>query len=328
MTKLNILGIGNAIVDVLGYCSDDDLDNRELQKGGMSLIDEAKAEELYGLMSQTEEQSGGSAANTIAALAGLGLKCGFVGKVRDDQLGKIFQHDLKGLGVEFTTPAAASGASTARCLIHVTPDAQRTMATYLGACVTLAPADIDQEQVKRADITYVEGYLWDAPAAIEAIEQSLKTAKSAGKKTAFTLSDTFCVSRHREAFLKLAGEVDILFANESEVLALFETSYIDEALIELSKKCNLAAVTLGEKGAVVLTKSERHDVATDPVAKLEDTTGAGDLFAAGFLYGVAQNWSLPECARLGNKTAGRIIQQLGARSLKPLTDLIDEARAA
>ena len=328
MTKLNILGIGNAIVDVLGYCSDDDLTNRQLQKGGMSLIDEATAETLYDQMGQAEEQSGGSAANTVAALAGLGLKCGFVGKVRDDQLGKIFSHDLKGIGVEFITPAASDGPSTARCLIHVTPDAQRTMATYLGACITLAPTDIDQEQVKNADITYVEGYLWDAPAAIEAIEKALKTAKDSGNKTAFTLSDTFCVARHREAFLKLAAEVDILFANEAEVMALFEENDIEAALTKLSDICNLAAVTMGEKGAVVLSKSERHDVAADAVEKLEDTTGAGDLFAAGFLYGVAQNWPLPECARLGNKTAGRIIQQLGARSLKPLTDLIDEARAA
>lgn len=326
--SIQVLGIGNAIVDVLGYCSDDDLDNRDLQKGGMSLIDEAKAEELYGLMGQTEEQSGGSAGNTIAAIAGLGMKCGYIGKVKDDQLGKIFTHDMRSIGVEFTTIPASDGPSTARCLIHVTPDAQRTMATYLGACVTLAPSDIDLELVKVAEITYVEGYLWDSPAAIEAIKAAMKAAKDGGKKTAFTLSDTFCVARHREAFLELVKEVDIIFANESEVLALFETSYTEEALEQLSRICNIAAVTMSEKGSVVVTPNERHNVPTESVANLVDTTGAGDLFAAGFLYGIAKGWALEECAKLGNKTAGRIIQQLGARSLKPLSDLLGEAKAA
>lgn len=328
MSGLAVLGIGNAIVDVLGYCSDDDLDNRDLQKGGMSLIDEEKAHELYKQLGQTEEHSGGSAANTIAAIASLGLDCGFVGKVKEDQLGEIFEHDLKSIGVAFNTPKAKGGPSTARCLIHVTPDAQRTMATFLGACVTLAPEDIDLEQVKAAAITYVEGYLWDSPAAIEAIKQAMQTAKDAGNKTAFTLSDTFCVARHREDFLKLAGEVDILFANEAEAMALFETSYIDEALEKLSNTCKLAAVTMSEKGVVVLTPDERHDIKTDPVAKLVDTTGAGDLFAAGFLYGISQGWPLPACAELGNKTAGYIIQQLGARSMKPLSFLLDEVKAA
>lgn len=328
MKKLHILGIGNAIVDVLGYCSDDDLDNRGLQKGGMSLIDEDKAQDLYNQLGQTEEHSGGSAANTIAAIASLGLDCAFIGKVKNDQLGEIFEHDLTSIGVAFSTPKASEGPSTARCLIHVTPDAQRTMATFLGACVTLAPSDIDMQQVKQASITYIEGYLWDSPAAIEAIRQAMHTAREAGNKTAFTLSDTFCVARHREDFLKLAAEVDILFANEAEVMALFETSYIDEALEKLSHICKLAAVTMSEQGVVVITPSERHDVKTDPVAKLVDTTGAGDLFAAGFLYGICKGWTLPECARLGNKTAGYIIQQLGARSLKPLSFLLDNSCGA
>lgn len=319
---LDVLGIGNAIVDVLSYCSDEDLDNRELQKGAMGLIDERKALELYSHMGETQEQSGGSAANTIAALAQLGLSTGFVGKVKRDQLGEVFAHDLQGIGVEFVTPPSEDGPSTARCLIHVTPDAERTMATYLGACVTLAPEDIDQEQVKRAAITYVEGYLWDSPAAIEAIEKAMDTAKAAGNKTAFTLSDTFCVARHREAFLKLAAKVDILFANESEILSLYETSYLEEALLPLSKICRIAAITMSEHGAIVLTPEERIDVEAELVADIEDTTGAGDLFAAGFLYGISKGLPLAECAKLGNKVAGRIIQQLGARSLKPLTDLL------
>jgi sugar/nucleoside kinase (ribokinase family) len=325
--KLEILGIGNAILDVLSYADDKKLDALDLKKGVMSLIDETTANALYAKTSSSTECSGGSTANTIAALANLGVKTGFIGKVRNDQLGDIFRHDLQSLGVAFHTKPSDTGASTARCLVYVTPDAQRTMATYLGACVELRKSDIDVEQVANADITYAEGYLWDG-GTIEALEFAFATAKKAGKKTAFTLSDIFCVARHREAFLKLASEVDILFANEAELLALFETSYFEEAVNALSNICNLAAITKSSEGATVVTKLERINVPTEAVKNLVDTTGAGDLFAAGFLYGQVKGWGLVESATLGNKTAGHIIQQLGARSQKSLGDLIEKAKAA
>ncbi len=329
MTRpLDILGIGNAIVDILSTTDDKKLESLGLKKGSMSLIDEATANRLYQDTQNTTECSGGSAANTIAALASLGLSTGLVGKVRNDQLGDIFKHDLQSIGVEFSTAPSTDGASTARCLVYVTPDAQRTMATYLGACTRLTKADIDVSQIARAGVVYAEGYLWDGSDAIEALEFAFAEAKRAGKKTAFTLSDTFCVARHREAFLKLAGEVDILFANESEILALFETSYLEEALNEASRIGTCTAVTMSEKGSVVLTQNERVEVPTQPVAHLVDTTGAGDLFAAGFLYGQAKGLGLFESATIGNKTAGYIIQQLGARAQKPLIGLVNEAKAA
>lgn len=320
---MEILGIGNAILDVLSFAEDKKLDSLALKKGTMSLIDEATATELYAKTASGTECSGGSTANTIAALASLGAKCGFIGKVRDDQLGEIFAHDLKSLKVEFNTKPSTEGPSTARCLVYVTPDAQRTMATYLGACTELRKEDMDLDMIQSAGIIYAEGYLWDG-GTIEALEFAFDTAKKAGKKIAFTLSDTFCVARHREAFLKLVGTVDILFANEAELLALFETSYFEDAVNAMSKICHIAAITRGAEGASVITKTERFNVPTEVIRDLVDTTGAGDLFAAGFLYGQAKGWDLQQCAELGNKTAGHIIQQLGARSQKPLSDVMKD----
>lgn len=323
---MEILGIGNAILDVLSYAEDKHLDVLGLKKGAMTLIDETTANRLYAKKAQSTECSGGSAANTIAALASLGAKTGFIGKVRDDQLGEIFRHDMRSLGVVFDTPAATSGPSTARCLVYVTPDAQRTMATYLGACTGLTVTDMDVNHIGAADVIYIEGYLWDGQ-TIEALEFAVREAKKANKKVAFTLSDTFCVARHRQEFLKLAGEVDILFANEAELLALLETSYFEEAMNAISKICRLAAITRSADGCTVISKTERIDVLADRVHPLTDTTGAGDLFAAGFLYGQVKGWNLKDSARLGNKTAGLIIQQLGARAQKPLATLVNEVKA-
>lgn len=324
---MDVLGIGNAILDVLSYTEDKQLDSLGLKKSTMSLIDEQTANQLYTRTAHSTECSGGSAANTIAGLASLGAKTGFIGKVRNDQVGEIFRHDLRSLEVNFSTHPATSGPSTARCLVYVTPDAQRTMATYLGACTGLRETDMNVAHISSASILYVEGYLWDGPEVIEALQFAFDTAKAAGKKIAFTLSDTFCVARHRTEFLKLASEVDILFANEAELLALLETSYFEEAVQQIGRICKLAAITRSADGSTIVTPMERIDVPADFIAKLSDTTGAGDLFAAGFLYGQVKGWTYRESALLGNKVAGHIIQQLGARSQKPLRDFVREVKA-
>ncbi|WP_119418342.1 adenosine kinase [Desertibaculum subflavum] len=313
---LDVLGIGNAIVDVLARADDAFLARHKAAKGSMNLIDAARADSLYRDMGPGVECSGGSAANTIAGLASLGAKAGYVGKVRDDQLGQVFAHDIRALGVAFTTPPAKSGPSTARCLVHVTPDGQRTMHTYLGACVELGPDDVDPDQVAQAQVTYLEGYLWDPPRAKEAFRKAIRAAKAAGRKTSLSLSDGFCVDRYRREFLELAnGEIDILFANEAEILSLFEAKSFDEALQEARKLPGIVALTRSEKGSVVVNAKgdEVHVVDAAPIKQLIDTTGAGDLYAAGFLFGFTRGRALAECARLGGLCAGAIIQQMGAR---------------
>lgn len=312
----DILGLGNAIVDVLAHCDDALLSRLNMRKGGMSLIDEAQADALYAQMGQATECSGGSAANTLAGLASLGATCAFMGKVKDDQLGVIFRHDLRAVGVAFDTQAAASGPATARCLIFITPDGERTMNTFLGACGTVAEGDIDEALIAASAVLYIEGYLWDAPSAKAAIRKAIAAAKRHGRKVAFTLSDTFCVERHRAEFLALLPEIDVLFANESELLALFETSYFDDAVAKAQERCALAAVTRSEKGCVVVQGSTVEHVPTQKVAQVVDTTGAGDLFASGFLYGYVKGLPLRESAALGNRCAGRIIQQIGARMVE------------
>lgn len=320
--QLDVVGIGNAIVDVLSATEEEKFAALGLTKGSMTLIDEAAAEKLYANMGGATECSGGSAANTLAGLAGLGGSCAFIGKVKDDQLGEIFGHDMRAAGVEFSTYASADGPATARCLIFVTPDAQRTMATYLGACVNVTEDDIDEGLITQGAILYVEGYLWDPPHAKAAIRAACMIAKSAGKKVAFTLSDTFCVKRHREEFLELLnGTVDILFANEYELLALYDTTDFDAACRKLQGTCDLAAITRSEKGCSIVTRVKVTHVPCDPVAHVVDTTGAGDLFASGFLYGLARGWDLERAAKLGNRCAGLIIQQMGARSVRPLKPL-------
>jgi len=311
---LDVVGIGNAIVDVISQADDAFLARHAMDKGAMMLIDEARAEAIYDAMGPGIEASGGSAGNTVAGLASLGGKAGYIGKVRDDLLGKVFRHDITAAGVTFPTPAAASGPATARCLILVTPDAQRTMNTFLGACVGLTPDDVDAEFVASAQVTYLEGYLYDPPQAQAAFRKAAEIAHAAGRKVSLSLSDSFCVHRHRQAFRDLVeGHVDVLFANEAELTALFETDDFDKAVHEVRRLTELAAVTRGARGSIVVTRDEVTAVPAAPVAQVVDTTGAGDLYAAGFLYGLTRNLPLAECGRIGSLAAAEIISHYGAR---------------
>jgi sugar/nucleoside kinase (ribokinase family) len=321
--SLDVVGIGNAIVDVLSQADEAFLATHGLAKGSMTLIDGNRAKGLYAAMGPGIEVSGGSAANTMAGLASLGGKGAFIGKVRNDQLGGIFQHDIRAAGVGFETPTATDGPPTARCLIFVTSDAQRTMNTYLGAAVELAPADLDEAAIARAKVTYMEGYLWDPPNAKAAFQEAARMAHDAGRKVALSLSDSFCVERHRDSFLDLiGGHVDILFANEAEVCALFQVADFDRALQETRGHCEIAALTRSAKGSVVLANGEVHVVDAAPVGKVIDTTGAGDLYAAGFLYGYTRGKGLQDCGRIGALAAAEILSHYGARPETSLEDLV------
>ncbi len=322
---LDVVGIGNAIVDVLAHAEEDFLVRHRLAKGAMTLIDAAEAERFYELMGPAVECSGGSAANSMAVVASFGGRAAFFGKVRDDQLGAIFRHDLRAAGVEFGTGAADTGAATARCLIFVTPDAQRTMNTYLGACVDLSPDDIDGATIARAKITYLEGYLWDPPAAKDAFRKAMSIAHEAGRKVALTLSDRFCVERWRAEFRHLVEhEVDILFANEEEIKSLYQVDDFDAALQQARGHCEVTALTRSEKGSLVLTDGEVHVIDAEPGATVVDTTGAGDGYAAGFLYGLGRGQPPHACGMLGSIAAAEVIGHFGAR---PEVSLADLARA-
>ena len=323
--KFDVAGIGNAIVDVIAHADDDFLTANGIEKGAMTLIDAERAETLYSKMGQSTEVSGGSCANTIAGLASLGGKAAFFGKVRKDQLGDVFTHDIRSLGVHFTSEPAADGDPTARCLILVTPDAQRSMNTYLGAAQNLSVSDIDPEAIKASAITYMEGYLWDPPKAKEAFLEAAKIAHSADRLVSLTLSDSFCVDRYRDEFRKLAKEeVDLLFANEAEILSLYETDVFDEALQKVLKDCKFAAITRSEAGSVVVANGEVHVADADKVSKVVDTTGAGDQYAGGFLYGLSRGKSPVECARLGHMAAAEVISHVGPRPEVKLSDLAKE----
>jgi sugar/nucleoside kinase (ribokinase family) len=321
--KYDVLGIGNAIVDVIARAEDDFLVKQKMQKGGMALIDEPRAESIYDAMGPAVESSGGSAANTIVGVAGFGARAAFVGKVKDDELGRAFAHDIRAAGVAFDTPPASDGPSTARCYVLVTPDGERTMNTYLGAAQDLHPADVDPAQIASAAITYLEGYLWDPPHAKEAFRKAAKIAHEAGRKVALTLSDAFCVGRYRAEFLDLikTGTVDLVFANESELKSLYETADFDTAAKALRGDAKLAVVTRSEKGCVVASKDTIIEVPAAPIRKMVDATGAGDLFAAGFLFGLARGRDHRTAAQLGAIAAAEVIQHIGARpevSLKTL----------
>jgi sugar/nucleoside kinase (ribokinase family) len=321
----DVLGIGNAIVDVFARVEDGFLTSRNLTKGMMRLIDEPEAHELYGEMGPSTQVSGGSAANTIAGIASFGGKAAYFGKVKADQLGEIFAHDLKAQGVRFETRRPADGPATARSLILITPDGERTMNTYLGASNNLAPADIEDDVVSGARVTYMEGYLWDRPSAREAFRHAAKLAHAAGRQTSLTLSDSFCVERHRDSFLDLIrGGIDILFANEKEITWLYQVCDFDDALQAVRKDCEIAALTRSEAGCVIVSGAEVHVVPAHPVARVIDATGAGDLFAAGFLYGHAQGKGLADCGRLGALAAAEVISHVGAR---PEVNLRDHAKA-
>jgi len=322
-SAFDVLGIGNAIVDVITRSDDAFLARHELTKGSMMLIDEKRAEALYAAMGPGIEVSGGSCGNTMAGVASFGGKGAYIGKVRNDQLGTVFGHDLRAIGVSFATPSATAGPATARCLITVTPDAQRTMSTYLGACTGLGPDDIDTALVGSAQVTYVEGYLWDAPDAKKAVLKAFDAAHAAGRKVSITLSDSFCVGRYREEFRALIRDkVDILFGNESEITSLYEVDTFEKALEMARKEAKIAALTRSEKGSVVIKGSETHAVPAAPVSKIVDTTGAGDLYAAGFLFGFTHGKPLAECARLGGIAAAEVISHVGARPEKELKDLM------
>jgi sugar/nucleoside kinase (ribokinase family) len=301
----------------------------------MTLIDASRAQALYARMGPAVESSGGSAANTMAGIASLGgpgyKGGGYIGKVRNDMLGDVFRHDIAATGIRFDTPPAASGPGTARCLILVTPDGQRTMATYLGACAELGPEDIDAELIGVAQITYLEGYLFDPPRAQEAFRTAARIAHQAGRRVALSLSDPFCVDRHRAAFRELVmGEVDILFANEAEICSLYETGDFAQAAAAVRGHVAIAALTRSAHGSVVLGQGahgqdEAHDIAAMPVDHVADTTGAGDLYAAGFLYGLTRGLPLPSCGAIGSLCAAEIISHVGARPETALHDLITAA---
>lgn len=324
-TTLDVLAIGNAIVDVLAHCDDLLLDELGLAKGTMSLVDAERAATIYAALGSGTLVSGGSAANTATGVASLGGRAGFVGKVRDDELGRIFTHDLRATGVSYEMPVATSGPSTARCLVLVTPDAQRTMGTYLGVAGELSAADLDEELVNGALITYVEGYLVGLRSAESALTAAVKAAHRAGRRVALTLSDPMWVAAQRDAFSALLDDVDILLANEDEAARLTGEADAGAALRVLARSCPVVAVTRGERGALVTDGTRTVAVPAEPVSSVTDTTGAGDLFAAGFLLGLARELALPACARLGALAAAEVIGHLGARPQLGLADLAKRA---
>ena len=324
--RFDVLGIGNAIVDVIARTEEDFLLKQGMHKGTMALIDEARAQAIYDAMGPAIETSGGSAANTIVGLASLGSRSAFIGKVKDDELGRTFAHDIRAAGATYTTPPAADGPSTARCYVLVTPDGERTMNTYLGAAQDLHPADIDAELVAASAVLYLEGYLWDPKNAKDAFIKAAKIAHEAERTVALSLSDAFCVDRWRAEFLQLmrSGTVDLIFANETELHSLYQTSDFDTAVAALRADVSAAVVTRSEKGCIVLGPEGTEAVPAFPIERVVDTTGAGDLFAAGFLSGLARGADDRTCGRLGALAAAEVIQHLGARPEASLRDLARE----
>jgi adenosine kinase len=322
-TRFEVLGIGNAIVDVIARTDDDFLARQKMRKGTMQLIDEAQASGIYDAMGPAVEVSGGSAANTIVGVASLGARAAFIGKVKDDELGRVFAHDIRAAGVAFTTPPASAGPSTARCYVLVTPDGERTMNTFLGAAQDLHPKDIDADSIAAAQIIYLEGYLWDPPRAKEAFLKAAKIAHDAERDVALTLSDAFCVDRYRAEFLDLirTGTVDLVFANERELHSLYQTADFDTAVNALRNDARLAVITRSEKGCLVVNREETDAVPASPIERVIDATGAGDLFAAGFLVGLSRGADNRTAARLGALAAAEVIQHLGARPETPLKAL-------
>jgi adenosine kinase len=322
-TKYDVLGIGNAIFDVLVQTDEGFLARHGMTKGGMALIDEARALAIYQDMGPAVEMSGGSAANAIVGVASLGARTAFIGKVKDDQIGRLYSHDIKAANVAFATAAASGGPATGCSYILVTPDGERTMNTYLGAAQELMPGDIDPAEIAASSIVYLEGYLWDPKNAKDAFLKASTIAHDAGRQVALTLSDAFCVDRYRAEFLDLmrGGTVDLIFANEAELHSLYQTSDFDTALTQLRQDIKLGVVTRSEKGCVVATKDGVTAVPAFPIAKMVDTTGAGDLFAAGFLFGLVRGAGHENCGRLGALAAAEVIQHIGARPQLSLKEL-------
>lgn len=319
----DVLAIGNAIVDVISSAEPAFLEARGIGRGTMRLITAAEAETLYAAMGPGREVSGGSAANTVVGVAALGGRPAFIGRVADDQLGQVFRHDIVAAGVDYATPASESGDPTGRCLVLVTPDGERTMNTYLGACQQLSEADIDAELVAGSAVLYLEGYLWDPPVPRAAMQKAIAIAKARGRKVAFTLSDVFCVEGHRESFRDLlAAHVDLMFANENELKALWQTDDLAVAMAAMAKQPCVSVVTRSEKGAVVLAGGEAIEVPAEVVARVVDTTGAGDLFAGGFLAAHVQGRDWATCARTGCIAAAEVISHFGARPEADLKALV------
>ncbi|PYE87448.1 adenosine kinase [Phyllobacterium leguminum] len=327
MSKFDVLCIGNAIVDIIARTDDAFLVKNVIIKGAMNLIDTTRAELLYDRMGPAIEMSGGSAGNTAAGVASLGGRAAYFGKVAADHLGRIFTHDIRAQGVVFDTRPLENGVPTARSMIFVTPDGERSMNTYLGACVELGPEDVESSKVAEAKVTYFEGYLWDPPRAKEAIRLSAKIAHEHGREVAMTLSDPFCVDRYRDEFLELmrSGTVDIVFANEAELKSLYQTESFEAGLEAIRQDCKLAAVTRSEKGSIIVSGDETVAVPAIELRELVDTTGAGDLYASGFLYGYTHGFSLEDSARLGSLTAGIVIQQMGPRPQSSLRDIAEQS---
>ena len=326
-SRYDVLCIGNAIVDIIARCDEKFLADNAIIKGAMNLIDAERAELLYSHMGPALEASGGSAGNTAAGIASFGGRAAFFGKVAKDQLGDIYYHDIRAQGVAFDTQPLDGPPPTARSMIFVTPDGERSMNTYLGACVELGPEDVEADKAAGARVTYFEGYLWDPPRAKEAIRMTAQLAHAAGREVSMTLSDPFCVDRYRDEFLDLmrSGTVDIVFANESELKALYQTSSFEAGLEQIRRDCRLAAVTRSEKGSVIVRGDETVQVDAIAIRELVDTTGAGDLYAAGFLHGYTTGHDLGACGKLGSLAAGLVIQQIGPR---PRENLHEAAQAA
>ena len=321
--SIDILALGNAIVDVLSHVDDAVIDGLPVNKGGMTLIGAVEAQDLYGTLGPGVECSGGSAANTVVGAAMLGVRAAFVGRVRDDQLGHVFTHDIRAAGVQFDTAPATDGPETAVCMVMVTPDAHRTMCTHLGASIELGPDDVDEALVRNSAVLYLEGYLWDPPGAREAMRRAIRIAKDEGRAVALSLSDPFAVDRHRADFLDLVdNDVDILFANEHELTSLYGIDDLDTAFNEVMPLVKVAACTRGEHGAVIVGDGETHVIPAEPAVQVVDTTGAGDLFAAGFLAGWTQGRNLHDCGRMGAVAAAEVISHLGARPEADLRALV------
>ena len=321
--SVDVLALGNAIVDVLSHVDDAVIDGLPVNKGGMTLIGAVDAQDLYGTLGPGVECSGGSAANTVVGAAMLGVRTAFVGRVRDDQLGQVFTHDIRAAGVQFDTAAATDGPETAVCMVMVTPDAHRTMCTHLGASIELGPDDVDEALVRNSAVLYLEGYLWDPPGAREAMRKAIRIAKDEGRAVALSLSDPFAVDRHRADFLDLVdNDVDILFANEHELTSLYGIDDLDTAFNEVMPLVKVAACTRGEHGAVIVGDGETHVIPAEPAVQVVDTTGAGDLFAAGFLAGWTQGRNLHDCGRMGAVAAAEVISHLGARPEADLRALV------
>ena len=321
--RFDVVGIGNALVDVISHAPDDFLDEHGLVKGWMDLIDTDRAVHLYQALGSAVEMSGGSAANTMCGVASFGGTAAYLGKVSDDDLGRVFGHDLLAVGVQFRPGDHRNEVPTGRCIIVVTPDAERTMNTYLGASSLLAISDVDDEAVADGRVLYMEGYLYDRPEAKQAFRHAAGIAHAAGRMVSLTLSDSFCVDRHRDDFLSLVDdEVDLLFGNEAELMALYQTDSFDAAVEALRQHCPLAAITVGAKGSIIVTEDELIDVPRCPVRKVIDTTGAGDLYAAGFLFGLTTGRPLAECGQLGSIAAAEVISHVGPRPLVELRSLV------